>query len=81
MTSIGEDMVEGYIWKATDPHGPMPAYLAAMEEPEKTRSLDALQATVDRYGTQGTMDLAAGIAAHLRNDGSADAASWSPDAA
>lgn len=60
--TTAEDMVDGIIWKAGNPHGPMPEYLADMEEPYRTRSLDALQAMVDKHGTQGAMDIAAGLA-------------------
>lgn len=62
MSTGYEDMVEAITWKATDPHGPMPASLAGMEEPYRSRSLAALQRMVDNHGTQGAMDIAAGLA-------------------
>jgi len=78
MATIGEGIVEAILWFATDPLGEPPAVIAEMEEPYRSRSLAALRAMVDRHGGTGAVDIAAGVAEHIRTEG-ADAARWTPD--
>lgn len=62
MATIGENIVEGIVWWVTDPHSPMPDYLAEMAPRERDRCLAALKAMVDRHGNGGAMAIATELA-------------------
>ncbi len=62
MSTVAEDMVDGIVWWVTDPHSPPPAYIAEMDERNRTRTLNALKAMVDRHGNDGAMAIAEELA-------------------